>query len=100
MIPLATKIPIVNDIPRIVKWEVVDVHDYANQTPPYLIVIVALYGPGQVAFNTYNLLIYDGLASTVLTVNPAPQQISDQFLYKAPFSAGHRTRPSLPCGMD
>jgi len=80
MITLTKQIPVTNNIPNIVKLEVVDVHDYANQAPPYLIVNVTLYGSGSVAFGTYNILIYDELASTVLSANPAPQQITDQFI--------------------
>ena len=81
MINLTTNIPIANDIPNIRKWSVVDVHDYSNQTPPYLMITVTLFGPGAVAFGSYTLCIYDAIASTVLQVNPSPQQISDQFVY-------------------
>ena len=59
MINLTTNIPIANDIPNIRKWSVVDVHDYSNQTPPYLMITVTLFGPGAVAFGSYTLCIYD-----------------------------------------
>jgi hypothetical protein len=88
MITLTTQIQITNDIPKINKWQVADAHDYATQAPPYLILTLLLFGPGAVVFGSYNLLIYDAIASTVLTVNPSPQQISDQFLYTNIILAG------------
>jgi hypothetical protein len=88
MINLTTNIPIANDIPKIVKWQVIDVHDYATQTPPYIMITIQLNGSGQVAFGTYVLCAYDSIASTGLEVNPAPLQISDQFLYTSAILPG------------
>jgi hypothetical protein len=81
MINLTSNIDIVNDIPRITKWQVVDVHDYADQLPPYLMVVVTLFGPNSVAFNSYTLCVRNDIASTILQVNSTPQQVSDQFVY-------------------
>lgn len=91
MINCTTSINIVNNIPRITKWQVSDAHDHATQTPPYMILNVELFGPGAVTFEVYNCIIYDAVASTVLTINPAPQQISDQFLYTAAILANQYT---------
>lgn len=81
MINLTTNINIANEIPKITKWQVVDVHDYSVQAPPYIFVTISLFGPGAVTFGTYTLCMYDAIASMVLQVNPSPQQISDQFVY-------------------
>jgi len=90
MINLTTNITITNDIPRIVKWQVADAHDCANQTPPCLTLALNLIGSGAVIFGSYNLAIFDTLPSTTLTVNPTPQGISDQFLYGSTVLAGNQ----------
>ena len=90
MINLTTNITITNDIPRIVKWQVADAHDCANQTPPCLTLALNLIGSGAVIFGSYNLAIFDTLASTTLTVNPTPQGLSDQFLYGSAVLTGHQ----------
>jgi hypothetical protein len=88
MITLTTAITIANDIPRIVKWKVSDAHDYVDQTPPCMILNLVLYGPGSVAFDVYNLLIFDSIPSTILVINPAPAEIRDQFQYASSQLAG------------
>ena len=90
MINLTTNINIANDVPRITKWQVADAHDCANQTPPCLTLALNLLGPGAVIFGSYNLAIFDTLASTTLTVNPTPQGISDQFLYGSTVLTGNQ----------
>ena len=90
MINLTTNITIANDIPRVIKWQVADAHDCANQTPPCLTLALNLIGSGAVIFGSYNLAIFDTLPSTTLTVNPTPQGISDQFLYGSTVLAGNQ----------
>ena len=90
MINLTTNITILNDIPRITKWQVADAHDCANQTPPCLTLALNLIGPGAVIFGSYNLAIFDTLASTTLIVNSTPQGISDQFLYGSAVLTGNQ----------
>lgn len=91
MITLTTPIIITNNIPRIIRFRLDDAHDYNGQTPPYLIMNLSLIGPGAVVFDTYNLLVRDvpGL-STVLSINPAPTEIKDQFQLASAALAGNQ----------
>jgi hypothetical protein len=90
MINLTTNIPIANDIPRITKWQVADAHDCANQTPPCLSIAINLIGPGAVIFGSYNLAVFDAIASSGLAVNPSPTGINDQFSYTSAVLPGNQ----------
>jgi hypothetical protein len=90
MINLMTNINIANNIPRIAKWQIADAHDCANQTPPCLTIALNLFGPGSVIFGSYNLAVFDTLASSTLAVNATPQGIADQFLYGSAVLAGNQ----------
>jgi len=83
MINLTTNIENPRDIPRIVKWEIVDVNDYNRQVPPYLLVRVQIHGGDAETSNPYKdyvLCIYDApLASTCLRKKDAPKGYDDLF---------------------
>jgi len=90
MINLTTNINIANDIPRIVKWQLVDAHDCATQTPPCLTLALVLSGTGAAVFGAYNLAVFDAVPSTGLAVNASPTQVSDQFIYTSSVLTGNQ----------
>ena len=82
MINLTANINDTMDVPRIVKWEVSDAHDYyrtqdshGNAIIPHLHIEITACGSGAGDTNpygVYGLEIYDNQASSVLTVNATP----------------------------
>ena len=78
MITLTTNILNPLDIPRLVKYEILNVVDDDVSVPPCLSIRLAVYGPGGLPYGDgVSLLAYDSQASTCLRVKGVPQSSSD-----------------------
>lgn len=88
MINLTTTISVANAISNLRRWQVLDVKDNANDTPPSLSVLVQVLGSGGVPYGQFWLYAFDGQASTCLAVNATPQTTQDQLSFVAQTLAG------------
>jgi hypothetical protein len=69
------------DVPRLTKFEVVDVTENDDSTPPSMTVSVRAYGPGNLPYGgDITLTAYDSQASTCLKLNPLQQGYDDLLL--------------------
>jgi hypothetical protein len=84
MIALTANIDVIQNINRIVKWEVLSVDDRDQDLPPQLIVKIRLYGAGTVPFLSPILLhVRDNAPSRVVRLNLAPTTMEDQFVVQS-----------------
>lgn len=68
------------DVPRVTKYEVIDVTDDDTATPPSMSISVRLYGPGNVPYGIdVRLLAFDSSPSVCLEINPLQQGYTDLF---------------------
>ena len=69
------------DVPRLTKFEVVNVTENDDLTPPSMTVSVRVHGPGNVSYGgDISLTAYDSQASTCLKLNPLQQGYDDLLL--------------------
>ena len=84
MINCTTNFPTSMPVSWVKKWGVTYLNDNDGPTPPALIVGVSLYdhSGADIAwpYNPYMLYLYDAVPSQVLTVNPSPTDLRNQFL--------------------
>jgi hypothetical protein len=77
---LTTPIQNSKDVPRITKFEVVDVVENDAQTPPNLNIAIVTYGPNNSTYKgVISLVAYDDQASTCLQLNSLQQGYDDLF---------------------
>jgi hypothetical protein len=69
------------DVPRLVKFEVVDVAENDDATPPSMTISVRVSGPGNLPYGgDITLTAYDSQASTCLKLNPLQHGYDDLLL--------------------
>ena len=75
---LTTPIQNTMDVPRIAKFEVVDVYEHDVDSPPSIAVTVRALGPSNAQYgDLVTLYAYDSLASTCLKPNTSQQGYGD-----------------------